>query len=159
MSRAWVDPDATRQALEIAFLELEAVANQLRNALVTSSPRDSGRLANSWSVELRIADDRIVGGVASSVQAGDTGKYLWALLTEGTGRYGPSGTDIVPVRRQALRWRGGRGVASPSGAGYVFATRSRGSPPNPFVSDSARRVASVNGWKYEVYSVPGERIR
>jgi len=151
--------EAAREALRIARQAAEDVANTLRNKLVQTSPRDSGRLANSWALDTEVTGTTVTVHVSSNVQAGDSGRYLWQLHHEGTGRHGPQGRDIVPVRRKALRWRGGRGVASPGGAGYVFAKRSQGIRPDPFIANAIREtLAQHPGWDIQAMSPPGTRV-
>lgn len=158
MGRVWVDEAAAaREAIRIAREAAEEVAVTLRNKLVQKSPRGSGRLANSWSIDVEQQGTRVVVHVYSNVRAGR--HYLWELHHTGTGRHGPTGQDIVPVRRQALRWRGGRGVASPGGGGYVFAKRSQGIRPNPFITQAiAETTAQYPGWNVRIRSVPGTRV-
>ena len=160
MGYVWVnDDEAAREALRIAREAAEDVAVALRNKLVEKSPRDSGRLANSWAIDVEVSGAAVVVHVYSNVQAGDSGRYLWELHHEGTGRHGPSGKDIVPVRRKALRWRGGRGVASRSGPGYVFAASSQGIRPNRFIETAIREtMAQFPGWQIRIASPPGTRV-
>ena len=157
MGYVWVDEQAAAaEAVRIARDRAEEVAVALRNELVARSPRGSGRLANSWGIDTIISGLTVRCEVYSNVQPESTDKYLWQLHHEGTGRHGPRGRDIVPVRRLALRWRGGRGVASPRGAGYVFAKRSQGIRPNPFIVDAIAAVrAKYPDWDVEIRSTPG----
>lgn len=157
MGRVWVDEAAAaREAVRIARQSVEDVAVDLRNRLVRTSPRDSGRLANSWDIEVEVDGLTVTAHIYSRVRAGSSGRYLWELHHEGTGRHGPRGRDIVPVRRQALRWRGGRSVASPNGPGYVFATRSQGIRPNPWITEAiAATVAAHPGWDVRVTAPAG----
>lgn len=159
MGYVWVDEaEAAREAVRIAREAAEEVANALRNRLVRTSPRGSGRLANGWAIEVEQRGLAVIVHVYNNVRAGDSGRWLWELHYEGTGRHGPTGQDIVPVRRQALRWRGGRGVASPNGAGYVFAKRSQGIRPNPWIAEAiAETVAQFPGWNVRITTPPGTR--
>lgn len=156
MGYVWVDEaEAAREAVRIARAAAEEVANALRNRLVRTSPRGSGRLANSWAIEVEQQGLQVVVHVYSNVRAGNSGRWLWELHHEGTGRHGPTGQDIVPVRRQALRWRGGRGVASPGGAGYVFAKRSQGIRPNPWITQAiAETAVQFPGWNVRIHPRP-----
>lgn len=156
MGRVWVDEaEAAREAVRIAREAAEEVAMALRNRLVRTSPRGSGRLANGWAIEVEQQGLQVVVHVYNNVRAGNSGRWLWELHHEGTGRHGPTGQDIVPVRRQALRWRGGRGVASPGGAGYVFAKRSQGIRPNPWITQAiAETVAQFPGWNVRIHPRP-----
>lgn len=160
MGYVWVNEgEARREAIRIARESAEEVAVALRNRLVIKSPRNSGRLANSWAIDVEVRNASVVVHVYSNVRAGKSGRYLWELHHEGTGRHGPSGEDIVPVRRKALRWRGGRGVASPRGAGYVFAASSQGIRPNPFIANAIREtIAQFPGWTIRIASPPGTRV-
>lgn len=157
MGRVWVDEAAAaREAIRIARESAEEVAVFLRNRLVQTSPRDSGRLAGSWSIDVEVQGLRVVAHVYSNVRAGDTGRYLWQLHHEGTGRHGPRKTDIVPVRRKALRWRGGRGVASPKGPGYVFAKSSQGIRPNAWITRAIEQTrAQYPDWVIRSLTPPG----
>lgn len=159
MGYVWVDEaEAAREAVRIAREAAEEVAVALRNRLVRTSPRGSGRLANGWAIDVEQQGLAVVVHVYNNVRAGDSGRWLWELHHEGTGRHGPTGQDIVPVRRQALRWRGGRGVASPNGAGYVFAKRSQGIRPNPWIAEAiAETVAQFPGWNVRITTPPGTR--
>lgn len=159
MGYVWVDEaEAARKAVRIAREAAEEVAVALRNRLVRTSPRGSGRLANGWAIDVEQQGLAVVVHVYNNVRAGDSGRWLWELHHEGTGRHGPTGQDIVPVRRQALRWRGGRGVASPNGAGYVFAKRSQGIRPNPWIAEAiAETVAQFPGWNVRITTPPGTR--
>lgn len=157
MGRVWVnEAEAAREAVRIAREQTEEVANFLRNQLVRTSPRDSGRLANSWAVDVEVGDGKVTAHVYSNVKPDSTDRYLWELHHAGTGRYGPQHRDIVPVRRKALRWRGGRGVASPNGAGYVFATRSRGIKPNRWIVEAVEATAAAYpGWHIQITTPAG----
>ena len=159
MGYVWVDEaEAAREAVRIARAAAEEVANALRNRLVRTSPRGSGRLANGWAIEVEQQGLAVVVHVYNNVRAGDSGRWLWELHHEGTGRHGPTGQDIVPVRRQALRWRGGRGVASPNGAGYVFSKRSQGIRPNPWITRAiTETTAQFPGWNVRITTPPGTR--
>lgn len=160
MGYVWVDEaEAAREAVRIAREAAEDVAVALRNRLVRTSPRNSGRLANSWAIDVEQQGLETVVHVYSNVRAGDSGRRLWELHHEGTGRHGPTGQDIVPVRRQALRWRAGRGVASPTGAGYVFAKSSQGIRPNPWIAEAiAATAAQFPDWNVRIVSAPGTRV-
>jgi hypothetical protein len=160
MGYVWVnDDESAREAVRIAREAAEDVAVALRNKLVEKSPRDSGRLANSWAIDVEVQGTRVVASVYSNVKPDSTPKYLWELHHEGTGRHGPVGRDIVPVRRKALRWRGGRGVASPKGPGYVFAKSSQGIRPNRFIETAIREtMAQFPGWQIRIASPPGTRV-
>lgn len=135
MGRVWVDHGAAAAAAaEAARDAVVEETNRLRNELVRRTPRDSGRTASGWDQSVRVEGARAVGEVFNRVRA-DSGRYVWEYLHEGTGRFGPSGRDIVPVRRRVLRWRA-RGAMSRSSGGYVFARRSSGSPPDTFIVDA-----------------------
>lgn len=156
MGYVWVDEgEAAREAMRIARVAVEDVAVPLRNRLVQTTPRDSGRTANAWAIDYEESAGRAVARVYNNVRAGTSGRYVWQLLHEGTGRYGPRGRDIVPVRRKALRWRARRGAASRSSGGFVFATRSKGYPPNPFIRDAVQAASRQSGWTVTRLTPPG----
>jgi len=78
----------------------------------------TGRLTSSIDSRIVVTPTAIIGTVFSKLE------YA-AYHHQGTGLRGPRHRMIVPVRAKALRWKG-RG-------GWVFAMKSRGSAPNPFL--------------------------
>ena len=128
---------ATQEAMRIGMERAREEGNRLRNELVRRTPRNSARTANAWEVRsVRTGPTTGAVLISNSVRADGINRPVWRLLHEGTGRYGPRGTDIVPVRREALRWPAGGRALSRSSGGYVFATRSRGMRPHPFLWDA-----------------------
>ena len=94
---------------------------------------DTGRLRSSINTQAVTVD-----GVPA-VAVGTNVKYA-IYVHEGTGLYGPKAKYIVPVSKQALRWKTrGRGMAARRAAGaggYTFAQRSSGMRPNPFLKNA-----------------------
>lgn len=152
------DAEANRVAGEIAIEAAEQEANAIRNRLVRTTPRDSGRTASGWDVRVVSRGPRAHVQVVNSV-SGQGGTPIWRFLHEGTGRFGPTGRDIVPVRKRALRWRdSGSAPLSRSRGGYVFSKRSKGSPPNGFVYEAILASGRSGQWRIRHLVPPGTRI-
>lgn len=145
-----------RELQVIGERAVAAEANRIRNNLVRTTPRDSGRTANAWRIRQNFGASLIFRAeIVNDVRAGDSGRYVWELLHEGTGTRGPSGRLIVPVRRQALRWPtrgGGRG----SDGGFTFSAWSRGIRPDDFVVQS---LMGSTDFRVTITSQPGTRLR
>lgn len=88
---------------------------------------DTGRLRGSIRARIITLDGVPVARVGTNV--------LYALYVhDGTGLYGPKHHYIVPVNKKILRWKA-KGGAGGKG-GYVFAKRSSGMQPNPFLKNA-----------------------
>jgi len=96
-------------------------------ANLQSSPSrvDTGRLRGSIRARMITLDGVPASRVGTNV--------TYALFVhDGTGLYGPRHRYIVPVNKSVLRWKsksGGKG-------GFVFAKRSSGMQPNPFLKNA-----------------------
>lgn len=83
-----------------------------------------------------------VGNGSAKVVVGSPLDYAEYLHT-GTGVHGPRGTPIVPVTREALKfkWDGpGKATRSKDKRGFVFAKSVKGIKPNPFLADALQAV-------------------
>ncbi|URP21097.1 hypothetical protein SEA_FLATWOODS_30 [Gordonia phage Flatwoods] len=107
------------------------VGRRVQNAARRRAPVDEGTLRNSieYVVDVR--------GTRTHVTIGSPLPYA-RYIHEGTGIYGPKGTPIVPVTRQALKFqvKGASGRRRGRGAKWVFAKSVRGIKPNPFLVDA-----------------------
>lgn len=111
--------------------------NRVLAEAVRICPTDEGRLRNSLKMEMRLEDGVPVARIGSNLP--------YALYVhEGTGlwsktRPGP----IRPVNARVLRWpkrnnsgSGRRRYTGGKTSRYVFAKKSAGSPPRPFLRDA-----------------------
>ncbi|AYR02666.1 hypothetical protein J1765_gp29 [Gordonia phage Gaea] len=107
------------------------VGRRVQNAARRRAPVDEGTLRNSieYVVDVR--------GTRTHVTIGSPLPYA-RYIHEGTGIYGPKGTPIVPVTRQALKFqvKGASGRRRGGDAKWVFAKSVRGIKPNPFLVDA-----------------------
>ena len=97
-----------------------------------SYPRriDTGRLRASIRTVMLIVDGY------PAVRVG-TGLAYARFIHDGTGLYGPRGQYIVPVNKSVLRWKLKGPVKGKLGkGGYVYAKRSAGIKPNPFLKNA-----------------------
>lgn len=94
-----------------------------------SNPRriDTGRLRAS------IRTIMLMLGGKPAVRVG-TGLDYARYVHDGTGLYGPKGAYIVPINKKILRWKAKKGKGGKGG--YVFAKRSSGMKPNPFLKNA-----------------------
>jgi hypothetical protein len=84
-----------------------------------------------------------------------------AYVEFGTGLYGPKHEKITPKAKMAMRWMGGaasafrltgsvRSGAAGAGAGYIFATSTKGMHPHPYLIPGARAAIRSGGLEKEV---------
>lgn len=110
----------------------ERLGAEVVNEAKNRAPVDEGTLRAS------ITHVTTVDSGSAKVVVGSPLDYAEYLHT-GTGIYGPKGTPIVPVTRQALKfkWDGpGGATRSKDKRGYVFAKSVKGIEPNPFLADA-----------------------
>lgn len=105
------------------------VENAAKRNLGSSPKRvDTGRLRASITHQM-IITRMLVMRVGTNVTYAP-------FVHDGTGIYGPRGAMILPVNRTVLRWKTrGRGRGR---GGYVYAKRSRGMAPNPFLKNALK---------------------
>lgn len=115
-------------------------ANRIGNRIVAEArqtcPVDEGTLRAS------ITHVAKVKGKTATVVVGSPLPYA-EYLHAGTGVHGPKGTPIVPVEREALKfkWDGpGKATRSKDKRGFVFAKSVQGVKPNPFLADALENV-------------------
>lgn len=132
MQRLMTSPDGP------VVRHVAGITRRVRNEIVRRAPVDEGRLRASFDTSVETRGRQVVGRVWSPLD------YALYLHT-GTGIYGPKGTVIRPRRREALRFKPGRGrtVRRAGSAekprerrgGWVFAKYVRGTPRNLFIVD------------------------
>ena len=87
-----------------------------------------------------------------------------AFVEFGTGLYGPKHERITPKAKKAMRWMGGPASAfrlsgsvrsgnAGAGAGYIFATSTKGMHPHPFLIPGAKAAIQNAGLANEVHLV------
>lgn len=120
------------------------VGRQIQNEAKRRCPVDEGRLRASIENTLTTEGSRIIVRVGTRVEYAQ-------YVHNGTGVYGPEGKPIVPLRTfsknptvgalraAALRWVN-------KGGETVFARYSRGTRPNPFLTDAFKAVMRSVGW-------------
>ncbi|QOC56028.1 tail assembly chaperone [Gordonia phage Clown] len=115
------------------------VGREVTNAAKRRAPVDEGTLRASIDYTLEWAPDSVHVTVGSPL---DYAEY-WHT---GTGIYGPHGTPIVPVTRQALKFRweptapGAKKQLPKEKRGWYFAKSVKGIEPNPFLIDALKDV-------------------
>ncbi|QNJ55435.1 hypothetical protein SEA_PARIES_32 [Gordonia phage Paries] len=111
------------------------VGRRVQNAARRRAPVDEGTLRNSIEYVVDVRGDR------THIVIGSPLTYA-RYIHEGTGIYGPKGTPIVPVTRQALKFqvKGSSGRRRGGDARWVFAKSVKGIRPNPFLIDALTDV-------------------
>jgi len=89
---------------------------------------DTGRLRASIRTIVLIIDGK------PAVRIG-TGLRYARWVHDGTGLYGPLHHYILPKNKKVLRWKT-KGPKQLGGGAYVFARRSSGMKPNPFLKNA-----------------------
>lgn len=100
-------------------VEAKAKAN-----LNNRSPRrvDTGRLRSSITTQLISVSGKPAVRVGTNV--------IYAIFVhDGTGIYGPKGAYIYPKRKKYMSWKS-------KGGKRVFAVKTKGMKPNPFLADA-----------------------
>lgn len=106
-------------------LQVESRAKQELQSAPTRV--DTGRLRGSIRARMIILDGVPACRVGTNV--------IYALFVhDGTGLYGPKAHYIVPVNKSVLRWKAKGGSKS----GYVYAKKSSGMRPNPFLKNALK---------------------
>lgn len=89
---------------------------------------DTGRLRGSIRARMITLDGVPASRVGTNV--------TYALFVhDGTGLYGPKAKYIVPVNKSVLRWKQ-KGSGKAGKGGYVYAKKSSGMRPNPFLRNA-----------------------
>lgn len=117
----------------------DRVGNDVVDEARKRCPVDEGTLRASITHVTTVRDG------SAKVVVGSPLPYAEYFHT-GTGIYGPKGTPITPVTRQALKfkWDGpGGATRSKDKRGYVFAKSVKGIKPNPFLADALQAVMGV----------------
>ncbi|QDH93515.1 tail assembly chaperone [Gordonia phage Verity] len=111
------------------------VGRRVQNEARRRAPVDEGTLRNSIEYVVDVTTRR------AHVTIGSPLPYA-RYIHEGTGIYGPRGTPIVPVSREALKFqvKGSGGKRRGRDAPWVFAKSVKGIPPNPFLVDALEAV-------------------
>lgn len=116
------------------------VGNRVLNRARQLCPVDEGRLRASLTMVV------VQTAAGPIVRVGSNLAYA-RFVHEGTGIYGPRHTYIRPVHAKALRWPaknnsgvGRRRFQGGATAAYVYAKRSKGSPPRPFLLNALRQA-------------------
>lgn len=127
INRAAIDADKSRLGVRWGH----RVGRRVQNAARRRAPVDEGALRNSIEY---VVDHR---GDRTHITIGSPLPYA-RYIHEGTGIYGPKGTPIVPVTRQALKFqvKGASGRRRGADARWVFAKSVKGIRPNPFLVDA-----------------------
>lgn len=122
-------------------------SQEVRSLAVARSPKSSGHLAGSSSVEMNTHPGFVVGVIRFSAR-----HALW--VHEGTGIYGPRGR---PIRR-----RGGGLMKFPTGAGggsrargraFTYTRTARGQRPQPFLVSALRLIMLPKGARIRTFRV------
>lgn len=96
-------------------------------------PVDEGTLRASITHVTKVGDS------SATVVVGSPLPYA-EYVHRGTGIHGPYGTPIVPVTREALKFKPKNPAKSKDKRGYVFAKSVKGQKAQPFLADALRAV-------------------
>lgn len=124
-----------RDKVRIGTRWANRVGRRVQNEARRRAPVDEGTLRNSITYVVDVTAGR------AHVTIGSPLPYA-RYIHEGTGIYGPRGTPIVPVTRQALKFqvKGGSGRRRGRDAPWVFAKSVKGIEPNPFLVEALATV-------------------
>jgi hypothetical protein len=99
---------------------------RILNEAQAAAPVDTGAGRAGMRSEIVIRGGRVIGYIYMP-------RHMW-YQHQGTGIHGPTGQPIRPKNAKVLVWK-------PRGSKkLVYAMKSAGVPPNPFLADAARRI-------------------
>lgn len=155
-----LDRQKLTAAINNALSEVDERVDECVNAIRRNQPSDSGTTRAKWGVRRRQRGERVTWEIFNPTKS--NGYYIWRLLHEGTGIYGPSHSRIEPVSAQALRFRpsrggGGGGRRGGSRGGWVYAAWTRGMRPSDYL-ERAVESSFGNFGRVRTLSRPGSRV-